>query len=103
MAAISYSLKTEKPRRGQIIDWLPAVVLPLTALAASHWVPDWALMWLLAYFHFFWLKWLTWRRWRAQIPHSSGRSFIGRSAAYLLAWPGMDARSFLSDAAHVAQ
>jgi alginate O-acetyltransferase complex protein AlgI len=46
-------------------------------------------MWLLAFSIYAALKWLTW--WRARnIPHSRWRSI-----AYLLAWPGMEAESFL--------
>ncbi len=46
-------------------------------------------MWLLAFSIYGALKWLTW--WRARsTPHPPWRSI-----AYLLAWPGMDAESFL--------
>jgi len=47
-------------------------------------------MWTLAISIYLGLKWVTW--WTAQKPiaHSAWRS-----AAYLLAWPGMDAKSFL--------
>src|ERR1700746_1255835 len=47
-------------------------------------------MWALALSNFAGCKWLTWRRWHLQVPHP-----VWRSAAYLFAWPGMDAASFL--------
>jgi len=46
-------------------------------------------MWALSFTIFAGLKWMTW--WNARAPaHSTGRSL-----AYLVAWPGMDAESFL--------
>lgn len=59
-------------------------------------VPSWALMWLLAFCIFAGCKWLTWRRRHLQVPHPGWRS-----AAYLFAWPGMDAASFLSSRSRV--
>lgn len=47
-------------------------------------------MWLLAVTIFSGLKWVTWWRARTIVPHKAWRS-----AAYLLAWPGMEADSFL--------
>jgi hypothetical protein len=47
-------------------------------------------MWALAFTIFAGLKWLTWWKIRSRISHPAWRS-----AAYLLAWPGMDARTFL--------
>jgi alginate O-acetyltransferase complex protein AlgI len=48
-------------------------------------------MWALAAAIFFGLKWLSWWRSRGGVAHSAWRSL-----AYLFAWPGMDAASFLS-------
>jgi Membrane bound O-acyl transferase family len=70
--------------------WLPLVVLPGGAIACRNLLPAWAFMWLLASAIFFSLKWLTWWKARSRIAHSSWRS-----AAYLFAWPGMDAEVFL--------
>ena len=98
MAEITYSPTTAKPESNHTADWLPVLLLPLSALALSWTVPQWALMWLLAYAIYFSLKWLTWRRWRTQIPHA-----VWRSPAYLLAWPGMDAKGFLDSKASVAR
>ena len=47
-------------------------------------------MWVLSFAIYFSLKWLTWWRARSRVAHSAWRS-----AAYLLAWPGMDAEAFL--------
>lgn len=72
------------------IGWLPILVLPLTALACCNLLPAWVFMWILSFAIFISLKWLTWWRARIQIAHSAWRS-----AAYLFAWPGMDAEAFL--------
>lgn len=47
-------------------------------------------MWALSFAIFAALKWMTW--WSA---HDRVRANVGRSLAYLLAWPGMDADRFL--------
>jgi hypothetical protein len=47
-------------------------------------------MWILSFALYFSLKWLSWWRARFVIVHSTWRS-----AAYLFAWPGMDADTFL--------
>jgi hypothetical protein len=51
-------------------------------------------MWVLSFAIYLSLKWLTWWRARSQIAHPAWRP-----VAYLLAWPGMDAETFL-DASH---
>lgn len=55
----------------------------------------WVFMWALSFAIFAGLKWMTWRRARTRVAHSAGRSF-----AYLAAWPGMDAESFLDAEKH---
>ncbi|MGD9721975.1 MAG: MBOAT family protein [Pirellulales bacterium] len=71
--------------------WAPLIALPTAILAAyPHSAPRWVLMWAIALALYFGCKWLTWRRTSvAGIP-------AWRHAAYLLAWPGMDAQAFLS-------
>ncbi|MGC3967939.1 MAG: membrane bound O-acyl transferase family-domain-containing protein [Pirellulales bacterium] len=71
------------------LAFVPAL---LTAIAFVE-LPAWIRMWLLAATIFFAFKLLTWRRAivAGQVPA------LGRSLAYLLAWPGMDAEMFLSD------
>jgi len=53
-------------------------------------MPAWLFMWSLSFAIFAALKWMTW--WTAPERAISGG---GRSVAYLLLWPGMDADSFL--------
>jgi len=53
-------------------------------------------MWALAFAIFAGLKWLTWWRVRTRFTHPGWRLL-----AYLLAWPGMDAESFLDGREHV--
>lgn len=58
-------------------------------------MPAWAFMWTLSFAIFLGLKWVTWWEARNRVPHSAGRSL-----AYLVAWPGMDAESFLDARQH---
>jgi hypothetical protein len=74
----------------KVRGWLPASVLPLTAVACRNLLPPWVFMWILSFAIYFSLKWLTWWRARSRIAHPAWRS-----VAYLLAWPGMDADAFL--------
>ncbi|MFZ0145350.1 MAG: MBOAT family protein [Candidatus Sulfotelmatobacter sp.] len=76
--------------RHQAWGWFPIFVLPLAAVACRNLLPPWALMWTLSFAIYLSLKWLTWWRARSRIAHPAWRS-----AAYLLAWPGMDAEAFL--------
>jgi hypothetical protein len=62
----------------------------MTMLAPFAW-PPWALMWALAIAIYAGCKWLTW--WTTAISHVP----VWRQAAYLLAWPGLDAASFLEE------
>ncbi len=52
--------------------------------------PPWVVMWALSAAIFAGCKWLTWSRTPA--PAATP----GRHAAYLVAWPGLDARAFLA-------
>ena len=56
--------------------------------------PPWAVMWALATTVYAGCKWLTWARTPA--PAAPAR----RQAAYLLAWPGLDAGAFLDPRPH---
>ncbi|HVK16444.1 MAG TPA: MBOAT family protein [Fimbriiglobus sp.] len=51
--------------------------------------PPWAVMWALAVATYVVCKWLTWQRTRDL------QTSAWRHLAYLLAWPGLDARAFL--------
>lgn len=70
--------------------WLPLLVLPASTILLRSRAPAWLFMWTLAFAIFFGLKWMTWWQARGCIPHRPGRSL-----AYIAAWPGMDAESFL--------
>jgi hypothetical protein len=72
------------------IGWLPIAVLPLTAVACRNLLLPWVFMWVLSFATYLSLKWVTWWRARLRVAHPAWRS-----AAYLLAWPGMDAGAFL--------
>jgi hypothetical protein len=71
---------------------LPLFVLVGVAVWLRAVLPAWGFMWALAAAIFFGLKWLSWWRARSEVAHSAWRSW-----AYLFAWPGMDAESFLGD------
>jgi len=71
--------------------WAPLLFLPAAVflLVPADW-PRWAFMWLVAFAIYVGCKWLTWRRTPA--PDAP----LWRHAAYLLAWPGLDANAFLN-------
>jgi hypothetical protein len=73
-----------------VTSWLPLVVLPFCAMALRNSLPAWGFMWALAFSIYMGLKWLSWWQARKRVPHSGWLS-----AAYLFAWPGMDAEAFL--------
>jgi len=74
--------------------WVPLVILPWLAWLAAppHWAA-WVKMWALAFVIYACVKWLTWRR--AAAADAPGDVPAWRHAAYLLAWPGLDAEAFL--------
>lgn len=76
--------------------WLPLLLLPPLAMMAAWCSPPWALMCALAFALFAGCKWLTWWDGRMAVE----RVPWARSFAYLLLWPGMDARSFLDGRLH---
>lgn len=82
--------------RHAILAWMPGILLPVSVVLVARHLPPWALMWLMAAAIFYGCKWLTWRTASPQL-----RSSCLRSLAYLLLWPGMDARQFLDPTAAV--
>ncbi len=76
--------------------WIPLMVLPGTTILFRSRMAPWGFMWALAFSIFWGCKWQTW--WKASLKMDS----VGtrRSLAYLLAWPGMDAESFLDVKRH---
>jgi alginate O-acetyltransferase complex protein AlgI len=91
--AITHAATPSFPARTR---WIALAVLPPAALAAKPFVSAWIFMWLMACAIFFGCKWLT----LGNAIQRTGRVCPFRSAAYLFAWPGMDAARFL--APHVA-
>jgi len=71
--------------------WMPLAALASCAVATRDLLKPWQFMWCLAFAIFFGLKWLTWWKARRNVAHAGWRS-----VAYLLAWPGMDAKAFLN-------
>ena len=77
-------------RSNHLISWLPLLVLPaVTFLFVPREWPRWTLMWLLSLSIYSGCKWLTWQR--VALNHVP----IWKQAAYLLAWPGLEATTFL--------
>jgi hypothetical protein len=82
--------RRESRTRYDVKAWFPIIILPAVVLMftpAS--TPRWIFMWLIAVALFASLKWLTW--YTTPVPNAPP----WRQLAYLLAWPGMDARAFL--------
>lgn len=81
---------SERARVSWWQGWPPLALMPAAVLllAPSTW-PRWAVMWTLAFAIYCGCKWLTWRR----TPLDGVPAW--RHAAYLLAWPGLDAAAFL--------
>ena len=79
-----------------LICWLPMVILLSGALIAGPYLPAWTWMWALSVAVFGGFKWAT----LAQTLGSGVRPAAPwRAPAYLLLWPGMDARGFLAGTA----
>ena len=73
------------------MDWLASTRgVAFAAIFCRNLVSSWVFMWTLSFAIFASLKWLTWWRARTHVAHPAWRS-----VAYLLAWPGMDADTFL--------
>ena len=81
-----------------LIGWIPLLVLPLLVVFFGLGLLPWAFMWLLAIAIFVGLKWITWWNVRAIVAHRTWRSI-----AYLFAWPGMDAETFLNSSQRAAR
>jgi hypothetical protein len=75
--------------------WLPLLLFFALTLRLRILFSPWVFMWALAIAIFFGLQWATWWRARNSVSHSPWRA-----AAFLLAWPGTDAKSFLDETRH---
>jgi alginate O-acetyltransferase complex protein AlgI len=79
------------------IAWVPLALVFLVAFFVRDQLPPWAFMWALALAIYAALKWASWWRSAARTQAPTWRSL-----GYLVAWPGMDAESFLDAGRHVA-
>ncbi len=73
------------------IGYLPLIFVPSIVVMVRDRMPAWAFMWALAVAIYASLKWASW--WNCPIRVAAPGA---RSVGYLLAWPGMDADSFLA-------
>jgi Membrane bound O-acyl transferase family len=80
------------------VAWLPLIVVSIAGVAARNRLEPWVFMWALAVAIYASLKWASW--WRAEARR---RVQAWRSLGYVVAWPGMDAESFLDDSRHVPE
>ena len=77
----------------RLVRWTPLVLLPpLAGFAIQPHAPAWAFMWAMAYALFSGCKWAT----LIGAADAFRRASFVRTAAYLFAWPGMDATAFLA-------
>jgi hypothetical protein len=83
----------QAPRRSvEWPGWLPLLLMTAVVAVLGRSLPAWSYMWLLAIAMFGGCKWLTfWSAWRNGVKPTAARA-----AGYLLAWPGMDAKKFLT-------
>ena len=96
---ISVSTSPSTARLGGIwVETLPMLVFAALVISLQARMPAWVFMWALSFAIFAGLKWMTWWKARNRVAHSAGRSI-----AYLVAWPGMDAEAFLDAGKHSAK
>ena len=81
------------------LGFLPLLILPVMALLVAPWIPRWGFMWAMAFALYAGCKWLTYRQARGRGVASNRLRALG----YLLAWPGMDATTFLGGTDRLAQ
>lgn len=86
------------PRASGWVAWLPLIVVPIAGIAVRNRLEPWVFMWALAVAIYASLKWASW--WMSEARRHTSPL---RSLGYLVAWPGMDAESFLDDSRHVPE
>jgi len=79
---------------GNPADWLPLLMLGVTAAVFGTRLPNWLYMWVLASALFIGCKWLCYRRSLARGVNAG----LGRQLGFLLGWIGMDATAFFTNA-----
>ncbi len=85
-------VKTHRTARsGYFVDLLPLLILPILAVVFRPHMVSWVFMWAMAFSLYAGCKWLTYRE---TVRRGMKPDFL-RALAYLFAWPGMDAASFL--------
>jgi hypothetical protein len=96
---ISVSTPSSTAVQGSVwVETLPLLVFLAIVIALQGRMPAWVFMWALSVAIFAGLKWMTWWKARTRVAHGAGRSI-----AYLVAWPGMDAEAFLDADRHPAK
>jgi alginate O-acetyltransferase complex protein AlgI len=93
-AALPYHLSVkghEVAKANRVVDFLPLLALPVVALLFKARLAPWVFMWAMAFALYWGCKWLTYR----EAVRRGLKPGLARTAAYLLAWPGMDGASFL--------
>jgi hypothetical protein len=84
------------------VAWTPLLVVPASVwFASSDNLPPWGFMWLMAFALYAALKWLSWCDVWLNRTVQSAWIPAWKHMAYLLAWPGMDARAFLTNSSAV--
>ncbi|TWU12447.1 hypothetical protein CA54_12710 [Symmachiella macrocystis] len=81
----------------KLAAWLPLFVLPVVAMWSTRNSAAWLCMWALAFSIYAGLKWLSYSKYVENHVCT-----VRRAIGYLVAWPGMDAKSFLSTSRNVA-
>ncbi|WP_339909615.1 MBOAT family protein [Symmachiella dynata] len=81
----------------KLAAWSPLFVLPVVAVWSTRNSAAWLCMWVLAFSIYAGLKWLSYSEYVENHVCT-----VRRSIGYLFAWPGMDAKSFLSISPSVA-
>jgi predicted DCC family thiol-disulfide oxidoreductase YuxK len=76
-------------------DWLPLAVVVPSAIILGRTLAGWVYMWTLVFALYGGCKWLSLARARAK----GKKTGAARTIAYLFAWPGMDAATFLQERA----
>ncbi len=90
---ISHTLAPRSPAHS--VSWFPLLVLPTFSVALGQELPTWGFMWAMLFAVVAGCKWLTWRLSIIGQP----RPVMWRSLAYFVAWPGMNAETFLKPVA----
>ena len=93
MASVTKIRNRHASRRA---GWLPLALLPIAVFSVGVEWPPWLLMWSLAFSIFFGLKWLS-----AIDCLRICEPTVGRTLGYLLLWPGMNAKAFLSSSQRI--